>query len=594
MNHNFLHTILFLSCCSWLQISSTIAFPWDPKVQTKYGEIEGEFKDGVAVFRNVPFAQPPIGDLRFKPPQPLENWKGTLDGKKTPKLCPQLKATDLFHLGEEDCLYMHIYVPEDAFKKNITELPVLFWIFGGGFVMGDGYEFGFYDGTNLAKNTNSIVVTTNYRVGPFGFLAHKYLQNEDPDHSTGNMGVRDQRAAMQIVQEIIGEFGGDKKRVAIFGESAGAMSVCYHIASEASKGLFSAAISESGSCDTTQFFRPLKNQSEFGSYYALKFGCNDTSMDQEEFLKCLRKADVKDIMNGFFSWFEKHWPNPETEKYFAKIFDGDSKKAKEFLGSKLFRAVPPGWDPPLSPVMPFGPTIDGTHVGTFDMPLHAMINGFGSSVPAIFGSNRNEGSIFVPFLPIVDKGVSLFPLTDASVEKSLFLFLNRNHTFVNLVLEHYPKGDYNNDNIARIAMILRDCTFACPARRAVRVLSERGVNAYLYHFVTPLTNWIEYGLLGDYHSSELAFVFGNQWPAIIHDFDKGEAEVSKAFQFYWSNLAKTGDVNQGDSETEFLHWPKYNKTSSLNMNLDYPLNTEIGLLSGKCDFWDTQKKWYKH
>ena len=164
MNHNFLHTIFFLSCCSWLQISSTIAFPWDPKVQTKYGEIEGEFKDGVAVFRNVPFAQPPIGDLRFKPPQPLENWKGTLDGKKTPKLCPQLKATDLFHLGEEDCLYMHIYVPEDAFKKNITELPVLFWIFGGGFVMGDGYEFGFYDGTNLAKNTNSIEhLTPNFK-----------------------------------------------------------------------------------------------------------------------------------------------------------------------------------------------------------------------------------------------------------------------------------------------------------------------------------------------------------------------------------------------------------------------------------------------
>ena len=81
---------------------------------------------------------------------------------------------------------------------------------------------------------------------------------------------------------------------------------------------------------------------------------------------------------------------------------------------------------------------------------------------------------------------------------------------------------------------------------------------------------------------------------LIHGFDKGEAEVSKAFQFYWSNLAKTGDVNQGDSEAEFLHWPKYNKTSSLNMNLDYPLNTEIGLLSGKCDFWDTQKKWYAY
>ena len=151
------------------------AFPWNPKVQTIYGEVEGEFKDGVAVFKNVPFAQPPVGEFRFKAPQPLEKWEGTLDCKTTPKLCPQLKATNLFHLGQEDCLYMHIYVPEVAFKKNITELPVLFWIFGGGYVMGDGYEFGFYDGTNLAKNTNSVVVATNYRVGPFGFLA-QYLR----------------------------------------------------------------------------------------------------------------------------------------------------------------------------------------------------------------------------------------------------------------------------------------------------------------------------------------------------------------------------------------------------------------------------------
>ena len=280
-----------ICCVILLNIASATLFPWNPKVRTKYGDVEGQYKDGVAVFRNIPFAQPPVGGLRFKAPQPLHKWEGTLDAKTIPKLCPQLKA-GLFHLGEEDCLYFHIYIPEVAFKKNITELPVLFWIFGGGYVMGDGYEFGFYDGTNLAKNTNSIVVTTNYRVGPFGFLAHKYLQNEDPDSSTGNMGVRDQRAALQIVQEIIGDFGGDKSRVAIFGESAGAFSVCYHLASEASKGLFSAAISESGSCDTTQFFRPLQNQSEFGSKYALKFGCNDTSMDQEEFLTCLRKADV--------------------------------------------------------------------------------------------------------------------------------------------------------------------------------------------------------------------------------------------------------------------------------------------------------------
>ena len=105
----------------------------------------------------------------------------------------------------------------------------------------------------------------------------------------------------------------------------------------------------------------------------------------------------------------------------------------------------------------------------------------------------------------------MFPLTDKDGE-ILFLFLNRNSTFVDLVLEHYPKGDFNNDNIARIAMILRDSTFACPSRRAVTVLSERGVKSWLYHFVMPLRNWIEYPLLGDYHMGELAFVFGMNGP----------------------------------------------------------------------------------
>ena len=550
-------------------------WPWSPTVDTIYGKVQGKIVDDIAVFYNVPFASPPDGDNRFKPPQPLEkNWSGTKDCSGVPKLCPQLKLGPV-HLGSEDCLYLHIYVPHGALKSN-SKLPVLFWIFGGGYSMGDAFEFGWYDGVNLAKNTNSVVVATNYRTGPLGFLAHRYLQQEDPEASTGNMGVRDQRAALEFVQGNIEFFGGDKKRVTIFGESAGAFSVCWHLASSRSVGLFAAAISESGSCDTNQFFRPVQTEVKFGNLYASKFGCDEATMAQEEFLLCLRKAPLGDVMNGLLSWFSPKWPGAETNRYFE-----GAGVSKTFIQSII---------PPLSPVMPWGPVIDGSEVGTFEMPLKSLIDGRGSSVPAIFGSNKDEGTMFVPFLPLIDKSVkSLFPLTDAGVRSALMTFLRHNETFVNQTMELYPAGAYNNDNLERVAQILRDCTFACPARRAVRALSNRGIKSWLYHFVFPLKNWMEYKLLGNYHTSEMCFVWGNEWPVLLHDFNEDERKMSNAFQYYWGNLAASGDVNIGKSgENSFLEWPAYNASNDINMNMDWPLNTETKLYGSYCDFWDTE------
>ena len=155
----------------------------------------------------------------------------------------------------EDCLYLDVYAPAGA--TPASNLPVMFFIYGGGFVFGDSYEFGFYDGKHIAKQHNVILVAANYRLSSFGFMALPQLMTESG--TTGNYGVQDQRFALQWVQQNIRQFGGDPNRVTIFGESAGAMSVCYHVASPASAGLFHAAIVESGTASSPEFFVDYKD-----------------------------------------------------------------------------------------------------------------------------------------------------------------------------------------------------------------------------------------------------------------------------------------------------------------------------------------------
>lgn len=203
------------------------------------------YSDGtITTFHSIPFAAPPVGSLRFRAPQPPTAWSGVLDTTGLPEPCPQLKVDGTLFLGNEDCLYLQVYVPEEPIDKG--PLPVMFWIFGGAYVLGDSSEFGWYDGTNLAKNNDVIVVTVNYRVGPFGFMALSGLQSEDPNNSTGNAALQDQTMGLQWVRDNIANFGGDPTRVTIFGESAGGFSICWHLVNQNSAGLFAAAIMESG------------------------------------------------------------------------------------------------------------------------------------------------------------------------------------------------------------------------------------------------------------------------------------------------------------------------------------------------------------
>jgi para-nitrobenzyl esterase len=198
----------------------------DPVVATAAGSIQGTVElSGVHSFKGIPYAASPVGDLRFREPQPVIPWQGVRKAKAFGPRAMQLPIYDDMKFRSdgvsEDCLYLNVWAPATG-----GHLPVLVYFYGGGFIAGDGSEYR-YDLESMAKR-GIVAVTVNYRLGIFGFLAHPDLTKESPHHSSGNYGLLDQHAALQWVQQNIAAFGGDSGRVSIAGESAGSMSVCAH------------------------------------------------------------------------------------------------------------------------------------------------------------------------------------------------------------------------------------------------------------------------------------------------------------------------------------------------------------------------------
>ncbi len=226
----------------------------NPTVHVTGGEIRGVAKDGVASFKGIPFAAPPVGDLRWKAPQPVVPWSGVRDADKygPAPMQPPVLAALMGGKPSEDCLYLNVWT---AAKSSSERRPVMVWIYGGGFIMG-ATSAAFYDGAAFARK-GVVLVSIAYRVGPFGFLAHPELSAESGAGS-GCYGIQDQIAALQWVKDNIANFGGDPSRVTIFGESAGGISVGILATSPAAKGLFQRAISESGGS-----MAPIKPSADF-------------------------------------------------------------------------------------------------------------------------------------------------------------------------------------------------------------------------------------------------------------------------------------------------------------------------------------------
>ena len=312
------------------------------------GEVEGTLDGGSRRFLKIPFAAPPVGALRWRPPQPPLPWDGVLVADHMSQPCAQRDAITTPASDNEDCLYLNVWTPDPAPSEP---RPVMVWFHGGGNTSGStadlvplGVGGLFYNGRTLAETRDVVVVSANYRLNIFGFLAHPALAAEDPgDPYSGNQALLDQRAALEWVRDNIAAFGGDPHNVTIFGESAGSFDVCYHVASPLSRGLFHRAISESGGCTTRQ--TTLAEAEERTNSLIDAVGCAQAA----DVLACLRALPVSVLLDHS---------------------DG------------------------------FDPIVDGHFLP--DQPRTLYDEGNFAHVPYILGSNTDEGTLFLLGTPPIE------------------------------------------------------------------------------------------------------------------------------------------------------------------------------------------------
>ena len=279
----FLATFLFA-----LQIVTAEAAK-EPLVTIETGVIKGGVEEGVAYFKGIPYAAPPVGELRWRPPTAPASWDGIREAKEYGSEAAQNGDLAVFATpgGSEDCLYLNVFAPEDALTSK-TPLPVFFWIHGGGLFVGSSSD---YDPMPMVKTGNAVVVTVNYRLGAFGSFAHPAIDAED--HAIANYGLMDQIFALDWVQRNIAKFGGDSKNVTIAGESSGGQSVLALMTSPKAKGKFQAAIGMSA-CTVTLHsdftMYTLENAEKQGVLLAEEAGLKNATAED------LRKLSAEEIL----------------------------------------------------------------------------------------------------------------------------------------------------------------------------------------------------------------------------------------------------------------------------------------------------------
>jgi para-nitrobenzyl esterase len=506
-------------------------------VSTTSGNIQGTDNGPSCTFLGVPFAAPPIADLRWRPPQPATPWApGTLTANVV-RQCPQISLAGS-PIGNEDCLVLNIWAPHMASSGLLTGQPgftppngrpVLVWIHPGAF-QAASINVADSNGRRFVEQTGAIVVAANYRHGPFGFLGHPALTAEDPSYpSSGNYGFLDQRAALAWVRAHIAAFGGDPDNVTIFGQSAGAHSVSLHLVSPESVGYFHRAIMQSGTA-TTRW--PTRQDAEsLGTSFAASVGCSDPS----QVLGCMRAKTRNEVLLAL--------PNGPQEY------------------AESGRTV-------------WGPVVDGLDIP--DQPRVLYQDGDFNRVPTIVGATRDEGWIYVDRSFPAGLTVEQY---EAAVETEF------GAAYAPAILSMYPVADFPSPKHA-LAQLTGDVEAVCEARRVARLIERTQTPVYLYSFEREVDAAAPDLVI---HGLDRNFVFGNNFgPPSNYVLNEDDLALFGSISSYWARFAATGNPN-GDGT---LYWPALRHPSgrgrgaARHIVLDWPVSEGRRLREAQCDFWD--------
>ena len=477
-------------------------------VRVDSGELQGVVDDGVVSYKGIPFAAPPVGDLRWRPPQPVAPWTGVrqaaefgadcMQGRFGPPPAPGAPAA---RVPSEDCLYLNVWRPASAAPG--AKLPVMVWIYGGGF-MGGSSSSPNTSGTQFAKQ-GVVLVAANYRVGRFGFFAFPALSRERPDETKGNYAYMDQIAALQWVKRNIAAFGGDPNNVTIFGFSAGGVSVHSLLASPMARGLFHKAIVESGgSRDSVLTARPMRadgvdpnypvSAETIGINFARSMGIEGT--DQAALAK-LRALSAEEVLRGAPAQPGSGVPSYET----TPILDG---KLITETAETAYKAK--------------------------HQPR----------IPLMLGSNSADTA-----------GNRI----RATTKEQLFARFGQ--------WSAQAKAAYDPDGSTDLATLVSrandDFGQAEPARFAANAFAANGSPVYRYRFSYVQTAMRERMRTGAPHGGEIGFVFGTLTARPGSTLSPEDQAVSRMAQSYWVNFAKTGDPNGAGLPA----WPRHDPSKDL-------------------------------
>lgn len=506
----------------WIQASPN---PSDPvtfhlqlgSVYTEGGFVEGVNKklsilggDSVDIFKGIPFATAKTLENPVRHP----GWQGTLKANSFQKRCLQATLTQDSTYGQEDCLYLNIWVPQGR-KQVSQDLPVMIWIYGGAFLMGSGHGANFlsnylYDGEEIATRGNVIVVTFNYRVGPLGFLS------TGDANLPGNFGLRDQHMAIAWVKRNIAAFGGDPDNITIFGESAGGASVSLQTLSPYNKGLIRRAISQSGVALSPWAIQ--ENPLLWAKKIAEKVGC--PTDDTSKLAGCLKVTD----------------PRALTLAYRLPL------KQQEY---------------PIWFYLGFTPVVDGDFIP--DDPINLYANA--ADIDYLAGTNDMDGHLFATIdMPAIDKSKQDITEEDfyrlvsgSTVRKGL---KGAQATF-GIYTESWAQDPSQENKKKTVVAFETDALFLIPTEMALAQhrAHAKSANTYSYLFSHPSRMPIYPKWMGADHADDLQYVFGKPFATPL-GYRAQERSVSKAMIAYWTNFAKSGDPNMGNSQVP-THWYPY-------------------------------------